>query len=86
MDGGSVTYSQKVDILHTTQTLHKGIAVRGGRDNGPCADSFQLWCHFQGGGGWVLGGGGGGVRGPARGGVGGSGPLHIWLEMAASSR
>ena len=60
------------------------LCPRGGRDNGPYADSFPLRCHFHGGGGgggWVLGGG----RGPARGG-GGARPLHIWCEMAASLR
>ena len=38
---------------HTHTCAH---APRGGRDNGPYADSFPIWCHFHGGGG--LGGGG----------------------------
>ena len=37
-----------------------GSGTRGGRDNGPYADSFPLRCHFQGGGGGGAGSGGGG--------------------------
>ena len=41
---------------------------RGGRSNGPYADSFLLPCHFQGGGGGLRGqleGGGGGLEWPS---------------------
>ena len=48
---------------------------RGGRDNGPYADSFPLRCHFQGGGGvW---GGGGGVGGQLEGAGGLQTPTYM---------
>ena len=74
--------------LALTEALHlPALAVEarggGGRDNGPYADSFPLWCHFHGGGGGcdllkkqtnARRGGGGGGRGLARGGGGAPGP------------
>ena len=48
---------------------------RGGRDNGPYADSFPLRCHFQGGGGGS--GGGGGVGGQLEGGGGLQTPTYM---------
>ena len=78
--------STKVPLGHTQGTVlllkTKSVCdTRGGggsRDNGPYTDSFPLPCHFQ-------GGGRGGLGGHLEGAGGGSGPLHVWLEMAASA-
>ena len=52
---------------------------RGGRSNGPYADSLPLSDHFQGGGGLGLGGGG---EGGCQEGGGGGGRLHSLTNMA----
>ena len=56
---------------------------RGGRSNGPYADSLPLSNQFRGGGGGGLGLGGGLGRLKGR---GPPGPQHIWLKMTPSSR
>ena len=51
-----------------------GSRPRGGRDNGPNADSFPLPCHFQG------GGGSGGGQGASWGGGGALDPYMYGLK------
>ena len=60
-------------------------APRGGRSNGPYADSLPLSSQFQGGGGGGGGGSGGGVWGRLKG-RGAPGPQQIRLKMTPSSR
>ena len=62
---------QRFDVFACLEFQQKVSEARGGRDNGPHADSFPLRCHFHG------GGGGGGARG-GRGGGGGAPHPYIY--------